>query len=78
MGKLSLSGVEVGVPGGEPFTLGEYAATSEGGMTLLPKTAKAKISAIVIPSSVLHMSPDSGQIFDTLGYSQIVIDGEGN
>jgi hypothetical protein len=77
IGKLSISGVEVGVPGAEPFRLGEYLATSEGGTALLPRTAKAKLSAIVIPRNLLHIVPESGQIFDSLGYSELVIDGEG-
>jgi hypothetical protein len=77
VGKLSILGVEVGPPNTEPFRLGEYTATSEGGMALLPKAAKAKLSAVVIPRSILHITPDSSQIFDALGYSELVIDGEG-
>src|SRR5205823_677462 len=35
LGKLTLEGVEVGVPGAEPFKLGEYTASSEGGTAFL-------------------------------------------
>src|SRR5205814_1371104 len=77
LGKLSINDVEVGVAGGDLFKLDEYLATVEGGTTLLPKTAKAKMSGMVIPSSFLRMTPESAQIFDSLGYKEIAIEGEG-
>jgi hypothetical protein len=35
------------------------------------------VSGIVIPRSLLHMEPESGQIFDALGYSELLIDADG-
>jgi len=77
IGRLAITGVEIGIAGGQPFKLGEYRATTEGGTGLLPRSAKAKLSGLVIPKGVLHASPAVGQIFDALGYSELLIEGDG-
>jgi hypothetical protein len=77
IGWLAINGVEIGIAGGQPFKLGEYRATTEGGTGLLPRSAKAKLGDVVIPKGILHASPAIGQIFDALGYSEILIEGEG-
>jgi hypothetical protein len=77
IGTLAITGVEIGIAGGQPFKLGEYRATTEGGTGLLPRSARAKLSGVIIPGGILHASPEMGQIFDALGYSEILIEGEG-
>ena len=77
IGKFSISGVQAGAPGGEPFKLSEYAATTEAGTDLLPKSATSTVRAMTIPRGILRATPETAQIFDSLGYSELVVDSEG-
>lgn len=76
IGRLSLSGLSAGLPGGEPFTLESYSLSNQGGTALLPKIAEVKLLSAAVPRAILHATPQTAQIFGMLGYDRLVIDAE--
>jgi hypothetical protein len=77
-GRMEIRDVSGGIPGSEPLTLKSYVSTSAGGMALLPREAKAKLDALVIPRGILRATPESAGFFDQLGYAELVahVDGQ--
>jgi hypothetical protein len=77
IGRLSLSGLEAGLPGSDPVTLESYEAKLSGKYAMLPEDAKASLKNLMIPRGVLTATPESREVFDALGYNELVLNMDG-
>lgn len=71
VGEIEIAGIRGGLPGAEPVTLERYLLTNDGGTLIFPAHTKANLEKLVIPGTVLRMTPESKQVFDALGYDRL-------
>jgi hypothetical protein len=73
IGRVALAGLVAGTPGMEPLHLESYEATFTGKYALLPEKATARLSSLKVPYGMLAATPESREVFDALGYRELVI-----
>jgi len=76
--RIAVEDVEVAVDGLEPVTLDSYVVDVTSHLRSFPAASKGELKELVVPGSVLQVTPQSAQTFDALGYNRLVLNMTGD